>query len=486
MYLFAELRLLLLGALLLTAPRLVVAQFQVDDIHPRLGDVEASWIESPTITGYEDESAVVLMDYGAVEFDIMGNLPRLRYTFHRRIKIQDEEAAKAFRRIEIPYYTKTDRETFLQAQGGTVGLNAKGESVLFKLDSRRISTPKMEGGGRKIVLEFPLVKVGSIIEYRYVLSSREYQSLKPWYFQKDIPTLMSSYHAYIPSAFEYLITAKGDIRNLQRRSTQYTPRSMYQPQGVRNVGNASANLGSRENYGYYFTGTHHSYTLMNVPALIQEEFSPETNDFIPSVFFQLQFNRFNNSTNPNLFSSWGELNRKMQRRLKVRRLPLDRKRSRALVQDLLYEAESYPLAQAQGIYEYVRKEYTWNNEHSINIGNLKQTFDRKLGNSGEINVVLLHLLREAGFKADPVLISTRANGKVSSRIALSDQFNHLIVMVEVDREQYFLDALHDLEVFGVLPREDLNQMGFRMNSGEGSWVRLSNPENTLARTTYTR
>ncbi|MEL7341310.1 MAG: DUF3857 domain-containing protein, partial [Bacteroidota bacterium] len=292
MYLYPELRLFLLGAFLLTTPTLAVAQFSVDDIHPRLGDVDPNWIETEAISGYEEESAVILMDYGAVEFDIMGNLPRLRYTFHRRIKIQDEAAAEAFRKIEIPYYTKENRETFLQAQGGTVGLNAKGESVLFKLDSRRISTPKTDGGGRKIVLEFPLVKVGSIIEYRYVLSVREYQTLKPWYFQRDLPIVASSYHAYIPSAFEYLITAKGDIRNLQRRSTQYTPRSMYQPQGVRNVGNVSANLGSRENYGYYFTGTHHSYTLTNVAALTQEEFSPETSDFIPSVYFQLQFNRF--------------------------------------------------------------------------------------------------------------------------------------------------------------------------------------------------
>ncbi|MEL7530658.1 MAG: DUF3857 domain-containing protein [Bacteroidota bacterium] len=473
-----------LGLLICILPTLLFAQNQ--DLHPKLGDIDPAWVELESMPEFEGASAVVLMDYGAVEFDIMGTLPRLRYTYHRRIKILDERAALAYSKIEIPYYSKENRETLLSATGGTIGINAQGESVLFKLDGRRIQTPKAEGGGRFISMDFPLVKVGSVIEFKYVLGSRDFQSLRPWYFQDSIPILESVYHAYIPSAFQYLITARGDIRNLQQVSERYTPRSMYEPQGVRNVNNGSVNTGVRENYGYYFTGVHHAYVMTNLKPWVQEEFSPEAKDFIPTVNFKLEVNRFNNSSNPNLFENWSELNRKMQRRLKVKRSPMDRKKTRAFVQRMEKKNKGDELALAQSIYEYVRSKYTWEDEYSIDIGNLKQSFDRELGNSGEINVVLLHLLREAGFDADPVLISTRDNGKVSSRIPLSDQFNHLIVMIEVDRNQYLLDALHDRTEFGVLPRQDLNQLGFLMSSGEGKWIRLSNPENTLARTTYTR
>lgn len=474
----------MLGLLFCILPISLFSQDQ--NLHPKLGDIAPSLIEATSIKNHEEAAAVVLLDYGAIEFDVMGTLPRLRYTYHRRIKILNEAAALAYSHIDIPYYSKENRESLLLAEGGTVGLNAEGESILFKLDSRRIQTPKAEGGGRLITMDFPLVKVGSVIEYRYVLSSRDYQTLRPWYFQDSIPILQSVYHAYIPSAFEYLITGRGDIRELERVSNQYTPRSMYEPQKVRNVGNAPAGQGVRDNYGYYFTGIHHAYVMIDQPPLVQEEFSPETKDFIPSVFFQLERNRFNNSSNPNLFENWTELNRKMQRRLKVKRSPLDRKKSRAFVQRMQKQNEGENLALAQSIYEYVRSSYTWNDEYTIDIGNLKQAFDKELGNSSEINVVLLHLLREAGFRAEPVLISTRENGKVSASIALSDQFNHMIVMVEAGRNQYLLDALQDRKEFGVLPRQDLNQMGFRMSSGEGEWIRLSTPENTLARTTYTR
>ena len=60
---------------------------------------------------------------------------------------------------------------------------------------------------------------------------------------------------------------------------------------------------------------------------------------------------------------------------------------------------------------------------------IKKAWDKRSGNTGDINLILLSLLKEAGVIAYPCLISTRNNGKINTAYPFLDQFNALYVYV---------------------------------------------------------
>ncbi len=59
------------------------------------------------------------------------------------------------------------------------------------------------------------------------------------------------------------------------------------------------------------------------------------------------------------------------------------------------------------IHNYVRKNMEWNNYGGIwALNGVKSAWKDKKGTSGEINLILVNLLKDAGLKASPLLVST--------------------------------------------------------------------------------
>jgi hypothetical protein len=457
-------------------------QAQIQEVS--LPEIDPYWLEQDQIEEAGEAPAYIVQDFGAVEFETMGSSPKARYTYQRRIKILDEAGLK-YRRVFFTYRTKEFRELVVSAEGATLGLNPEGEIVRFEVKKRNIYEDNLGDGTRRLWFDLPFVKPGSVIEYKIVLSSAQLETLRPWYFQDTLPVHSSEFHAWIPSAYEYLISTKGNVRALETDQSRFRPENFHSPVPQRIDGTRPTGYAGQNPFASLNTGTHFSYSMENVPPIVREEFSPETNDYVPSIHFHLARNRLTNRSNPNIFANWDELNRKVQKPLKVKKARLNRNTVKDLVQK--YESDqSDDLETAQALYEFVRSKFTWEDAYSLDIGNLNAVLERRRGNGAEINLVLLHLLRNAGLQVNPVLISTREHGKVSSVIANTDQFNHLILRLTIKGRTYLLDALSDHKEFGVLPKNDLNQMGFQLSGTEGKWIRLANPGNTLNRTTYTR
>ena len=67
--------------------------------------------------------------------------------------------------------------------------------------------------------------------------------------------------------------------------------------------------------------------------------------------------------------------------------------------------------------------------------------EKKKGNSGDINLLLVALLRSAGLKAYPILVSERGHGKVDTTSSFLDQFSNVHAYVEIDEKNTFLMEL---------------------------------------------
>ena len=113
--------------------------------------------------------------------------------------------------------------------------------------------------------------------------------------------------------------------------------------------------------------------------------------------------------------------------------------------------------EAQKIFEYIRDNFVCTDHDDRYLSQpLKKTLQTKKGNVVDINMLLTAMLIHRGYKANPVLLSTRENGKTTPSQALLSQYNYLITRVEIDSEYHFLDASVNKLGFGKLPEECYN------------------------------
>lgn len=70
---------------------------------------------------------------------------------------------------------------------------------------------------------------------------------------------------------------------------------------------------------------------------------------------------------------------------------------------------------------------------------------------GELNLLLVAMLRHKNIAADPVILSTRENGIATKDYPLLDEYNYLICIAHSGDKTFKLDASRPVNSFGKLP-----------------------------------
>ncbi|MEZ4826389.1 MAG: hypothetical protein R3C61_08855 [Bacteroidia bacterium] len=448
------------------------------------GKVSPEEIENTGDQWPAESDAVVLFDLGAVSFDLISRTPKVKYTFHQRIKIINTQGSQKYSKIELSFLSPLKGETMTDLKAATYALNAVGDVVAFKVNPRKVKETRVGKDSIKVEIQFPFVKEGSVIEYSYDLVSRNFAQLKPWVFQSGLPVMYSEYQTFIPDGYKYLRMVQGFEGEITHFSSRFQQQAISTPDlFTRNMqfSSAAGNLNSRLYSG--FSGTQDVYVMMDLPPIVSEAFSPETKDFLPGIRLELSEDFLSRTTKTLVFDNWGELAAYVTKRVRVKG-----KSDRAEMTRLARVATArinWEREKARAIYEYVRANFTWDNTYQIDNWNLSQTINRKEGSGAELNLQMLFMLRDAGFSAWPVLIRTRENGYLQTIYPTLSQFNHLLVSVLIGDKEVLLDAVGDTEVFGILPKNDLNELGYLVDDEGGRWVTLRD-QNKIVRTTYSR
>ncbi|MGZ3834169.1 MAG: hypothetical protein ACXVB0_11645, partial [Mucilaginibacter sp.] len=113
------------------------------------------------------------------------------------------------------------------------------------------------------------------------------------------------------------------------------------------------------------------------------------------------------------------------------------------------------------IFNEVKTAMKWNGVYrSITNDGTSRAWDKKLGNSTEINLIINHLLNKSGVTAYPILLSTHANGKVDPGYPSIYQFNTSATFVRIDSANYYvLDATGKYGSYKDIPANLLNSFG---------------------------
>lgn len=303
---------------------------------------------------------------------------------------------------------------------------------------------------------FPDVRDGSILEYRYQLTSPEFFNLGDWVFMNEYPTLHSELHLALTGNYVYNRTLYGD-RNLDINKSFVKPDCFQIPKSI----------------SYAACEVAH-YAMKNVPAFKEENHMLSARNYIPAIRFEL-VERGTRGQEKRVFSkTWKDVETLLKYNEyageQLKQSSFFRRRLPASVFRI-----SDPRERAEAVYYAIRDHYHFNGYFSFfTMGNLRNSFNDKKGGSADINYALVNALKAARLDAKPVLTATRNQLIPTLDYPVITDFNYVIVQLSIDGTTYFLDATDRDVPFGILPFRALNQRGrvFDLNA-PGKWIDIT-------------
>lgn len=387
---------------------------------PAFGKVDKADLEMKHCEFDEKAEAMVLLDDGELSF-IPGSGMELKRTI--RIKILSDKGLD-WANVHLPYLSEGNEEEITNIEAQTHNLDNNGNSIVSKVEKKLIYEKKLNKKLSEKVFTFPEVKVGSIIEYKF---KHKGVGLLDWYFQRSIPVRYSRFITDFPMEIE--VSAIPHCSNPVKTSTETSDVRIIKKYSMSNV------LGFRDE-----------------PFIVNEDFY---RDRLETKVVAFPVNGVRQSRIVNWLQVikflMGEEDFGVQVKKNIpRTTDLDEKLKKV----------SSDYQKMKTIYEYVQDNMQWNEYIGIWASDgVKSAWKDKKGTVGEINLILVNLLKDAGMKASPVLVSTHQHGIVNTTDAGTydypgfNQFDRVMAFVEVDNKNYVLDATEkDIPVHLYPPR----------------------------------
>ncbi|HEY2582319.1 MAG TPA: DUF3857 domain-containing protein [Mucilaginibacter sp.] len=384
------------------------------------GKVSKEDLEMTSCDFEKDANAEILFHKGTVTID---NTFSLFFEEHERIKIFNEKG-KENADVRILFYSGGNLEDISSVQAQTINSN-NGNIEITKVDKKLIYTKKVDKNVSAITFSFPNVKPGSVVEYKYTKLCRNVGDFPDWYFQSSVPTRYSELNTSVPSSLYY--------KNLVM---------VHQP---------------------YVKNTDAVKSMANIPSLNNEPYMSSKKDNYERILYQLQ--SYNAGAASQSFSdSWKKVGEdemdytdfggQFRRKLAGEDVII------AKAKGLKSDDEKIAL-----IFDEVKNAMKWNEEDErYTEDGTSEAWDKKIGNSTEINLMVYHLLKKVGLKVFPMLVSTRENGKANPAYPSEYQFNRTVTYFPIDSNRfYILDATSKYNVYNEIPRVLLNGFGFYMD-----------------------
>jgi len=389
---------------------------------PSFGKIDKADLEMKDCSFDKAAEAMVLFDVAEVYcfFDLnTSGVLTSQLERHVRIKIFNKKGL-GYANIRIPFITDDNAEQIKNVSAQTINLDASGNTVISKVDKASIYTKKLTKRRSEIVLAFPEVKDGSIIEYKYKDEADQLYALRTWYFQRSIPVKLSRYILNFPTTLG--ISA--------------------QPQGGLIVNMKETNEANRNIK---------AFSMTEVPALRDESYISCDEDYLQKVVPFLVSLDLPGTYSRSMLRTWPGIVKELVSD-DYFGMQLKKNIPRTSDLDIMLANISDKYRKMQVIYDYVRKNMVWNNTYGIwALDGVKSAWKDKKGTTGEINLILVNLLRDADIDACPILLSSRDNGRVNTALADYDQFDKVMANVSIDGKTYVLDATNKYTPVGLIP-----------------------------------
>ncbi|MCB2379689.1 DUF3857 domain-containing protein [Hymenobacter sp. BT635] len=430
----------------------------------QFGAVSAADFTAPApATDSTRAEAEYLCDYGTTKIE--GSNAHFQVVFERTARLQiHRKAGYRHATVRVPLYTRDgEAEHLTRLKGFTYNLQ-NGQLVKTKLDGSKMFRETLDKNHLQYSFTLPDVREGSIIEFTYVITSDFVFNLQDWQFEHTIPVRWSEYRAFLPQFYTYKTITYG-----------YRPFAIEEALDVRystTVTTAAQGITPGTDQHITAMAQQMRWVMKNVPAFRPEPFMTTPGDYMSSIHFELAGVNFSGDYH-DLTGQWDAIWQSMSTNaefglaLKKPVPPL------TAAAEALRQRFPDSVARAAAVLALVQRSVVYNDEPRLYVSQpLRHTYERHLGNSADINLLLVQTLRAAGLPATPLLLSTRDHGQVQTVVPVVSQFNYVAAHLSLrGRPDILLDATEPQLPLGMLPERCLNGQG-RLADANGRWVPL--------------
>ena len=381
---------------------------------------------------------------------------------HERVKIYNQQGFEYATKAISLYKSGSSQEKVRSIKAYTYNL-MDGKIEATKLIKDGTFKTEISKYQNETKFTMPNIKEGSVVEYSYKITSPFYQNVDEFQFQHAIPIKKLKAEFQAPEYYNFRVTMKGFL--------PITPKIEIKGDKIR-----------FKSSFLEFTKTVSTYNLENIPALKEEPYVNNINNYRASVKYELSYRKLPNSTIEYYSSTWEDVVKAVYKRSDFGE---ELNKSGYYKDDIdgLINSVSDPERRISLIFDFVKSRVKWNEYYSkyTNDG-VKKAYKTRVGNVAEINLMLTSMLRYAGLNANPVLVSTRRNG--IPLFPTREGYNYVISCVELPTGNVLLDATNKYGSPNILPYRVLNWEGrIIKKSGTSSLISLY-PEVNSKTTTH--
>ncbi|WP_128331756.1 transglutaminase domain-containing protein [Apibacter sp. HY039] len=381
-----------------------------------------------------------------IEVDISG---KMEIQVTERLKIYNKDLAENYLTYQIPLHKQVNKQEDISGFKASTYNLIDGKIVETKIKSSQTFTEEKHKYLNFYKFTFPDVRNGSILEYKYTLHSPFIFEIPEQYFNYKIPLREINYQVRIPQAFYYVPDLRGenihklDIKTESQQSPNGYPISIY------------------------------NLNLKEVKSYQEEPFVLNYNNIRTSVRYELVKIQYEGKTPKSFATTWEEIAKTLLKNDNFNFYISTRHFQNILL--TILEGKQTNEEKAKAILTYIQENYVWNEYNSIMSNqNINKTVKEKTGNSADLNLLLVAMLREAGIDANPVVLSTVSNGMLNYSFPSLQKLNYVIAGYYDNQQLQLLDATSKYSSLNLIPKRALNHRGIYIKKDNVHIVNLSN------------
>lgn len=419
-----------------------------------------------SMTSYAPDTtaaAIVLCKTSSVDYEMASNEFQLVYYYEIKIKVLKSEGT-SYANISIPYYNDdqnpNSRENVSQIDAFAYNME-DGKMVQTKMKNDLIFKERINNKYMQLKFSIPAVKVGTVFEYRYKLTSGFYHQIASWVAQQDIPVLYAKHDIIIPEYFRFNL----DVRGMEKIEKKENNESL----------DFSLQLANGQKQRISCKSRHLTFIARQLPVLRGDDYVWCANDYRSQVNFELQGLAFPGALYKSFTTTWEKIDEMLLKddnfggMLKMRN-PY-REEMTALKLNELPDMQ----AKIGAIFSFLKKKITWNDQYNLYGFDVKKAIKNGTGTNAEINFILMSMLRDANIPSYPVVMSRRNTGILPYAYPSIMKINTFVVAIsDTDSTFTYLDGSVTDGYLDVLPPVLMVNRARLVTPSQGEkWVDLS-------------
>ena len=271
----------------------------------RFGVIESRDLTAAPFVGDSAASAVVLCDFGRSRLKGQGGGFQVVFERVTRIKILKKPGYE-YATVEIPLYHRDDnQEKVSNLRGFTYNLVGNAvEKIRLETSGAFLEKRTPTVSVQKFTL--PNVRVGSVVEFAYILTSDFLFNFQDWTFQRDIPVRWSEYRVSIPSFYHYKILYQSAQAFAVNKATVGSTNLVLD-----NKIPSGGGLSSGQTTGSLTISApteEHTWALRDVAAFGEEPFMTTAGDYMARLDFELTGEQWPDAPYHDLTGTWEKIN----------------------------------------------------------------------------------------------------------------------------------------------------------------------------------